>query len=598
LEGRIPGSIVEEIRDKSDIIDVISEYLTLKKAGRNFIGLCPFHKEKTPSFTVNRDKQIFYCFGCGEGGNVFSFLMKLNSQSFPEAVRYLAGKRGIVIPEGAVSRGEKERSDIKEQIFRVNQIAARYFSQNLFSQSGKAAREYLKKRGIGETVARNFQLGYAPDGWRYLAGFFEKEKIPLKLAEQAGLVASKADGKSSFYDRFRGRLIFPIEDIGGHIIAFGGRILGNGEPKYLNSPESPVYIKGKCLYGLNKTKDDIRKAGFVIIVEGYFDLLALWNAGVTNVVATLGTALTKEHVDLIRRYSDQAVAVFDPDAAGKKALARSIELFLTGNINAKAVILPDGYDPDQYIRTFGKGAFDEIVANAQSMVDYYIDSVIGKAGSVEEKLKTLHSTLPFIVHIDHAIERNLFIKRISEKLGIDQELLKAEVQRSLNSKTATPSVAAQVQDRGRVDQVELSLIHIMLEYPGKIPAIFQTGILNSLKSDEIIQFAEVLKEAFERNGSGGFDSPMLIDRLRTGMLRETLLGKMVNESPLDEKMADRILADTIKQMKRKDFRERQKSLEMKLSKAQEIGDLGMCNTLMGEIHKLQKEKEALSSRTV
>jgi len=590
LNGRIPGSIVEEIRDRADIVDVISEYLTLKKAGRNYIGLCPFHKEKTPSFTVNREKQIFYCFGCGEGGNVFSFLIKVNNQSFPEAVRYLARKTGIVIPEGTVTREEKERAGIKEQIIRVNQVAARYFSQTLLSNAGREAREYLKKREIGESVVREFHLGYALDGWRHLRDFLEKEKVSLKLAEQAGLIVSKADGKVSFYDRFRGRLIFPIEDIGGHVIAFGGRTIGSGEPKYLNSPESSAYVKGRCLYGLNKTKEDIRKAGFVIIVEGYFDFLALWSAGVTNVVATLGTALTKDHVDLIRRYTGQAVAIFDPDEAGRKALARSIGLFLTGNVNAKAVVLPEGHDPDQYIRKFGKEAFDKAVENAQSMIDYYIEAVIGKVGSVEEKLKTLRETLPFIVNIDNAIERNLFIKRVSEKLGVDQELLKKEIQRSLNSKTSTPERAPQTQDKSKDDQVELSLIHIMLEYPDKIPEVFQAGVLDYMTNTELRKFAEVLKDAFDRGEGVDFDSSMLIDRLEIGMVREKLLKKMIDDVPCDKKMVERILADNIRQIERKGFGEKHRLLHMELAKAREMGDHEMENSLMMEIMESAKRK--------
>jgi len=592
LKGRIPGGKIEEVRDRADIVDVISEYLTLRKAGRNFVGLCPFHKEKAPSFTVNRDKQIFYCFGCGEGGNVFSFLMKIDNLSFPEAVRSLARKKGIVIPEDVMTREERDRTSIKEQIIRVNQMATGHFSQNLFSQAGREAREYLKKREISEPVVREFHLGYALDGWRYLRDFLEKEKISVKLAEQAGLVVAKTDGKGSFYDRFRGRLIFPIEDSGGRVIAFGGRTIGKGEPKYLNSPESAVYVKGRCLYGLHKTKDDIRKAGFVIIVEGYFDFLALWNAGVTNVVATLGTALTKDHVDLIRRYTGHCIAVFDPDEAGKKALARSIELFMAGNIIAKVVVLPNGLDPDQYIRKFGKETFDKVVANAQSMIDYYIETVIGSVGSVEEKLKTVRDALPFIANIDSAIDRNLFIKRISEKLGIEQELLKREIQHFLSSKNRAPSHAPQVQDNGRVDQVELelSLIQIMLEYPGKIPEIFQAGVLDYLTNAELREFTDVLKAAFDREKGINFDSAMLVDRLETKTLREKLLKKMIDEVPVDEKMAEHILAENISQIKRKGFGEKNRLLHMKLAKAREMGDHEMENSLMAEILEIAKKK--------
>jgi DNA primase len=228
---------------------------------------------------VNRDKQIFYCFGCGEGGNVLTFVMKMSDMSFPEAVRHLAGKTGVIIPERVLTRHEKESSSLRNEVSRVNKMAAAYFSKNLFSQGGKEARDYLRKRGIQDEVIKEFGLGYALDGWRHLRDYFEKAGISLKLVNQSGLVIPKANGGGSFYDRFRRRLIFPIEDVGGSVIAFGGRIIGDGEPKYLNTSESPVYIKGRNLYGLNRTKEDIRKRGYVILVEGYFDLITLWAWG-------------------------------------------------------------------------------------------------------------------------------------------------------------------------------------------------------------------------------------------------------------------------------------------------------------------------------
>jgi len=594
VKGHIPGSTVEEVKGKADIVDLISEYVTLKKAGRNFVGLCPFHKEKTPSFSVNRDKQIFYCFGCGEGGNVVSFLMKVNHQSFPEAVRYLARKTGTVIPQGVMSREEKERFSLKEQINRVNKMAVRHFSQNLFSPAGAEAREYLAKREIRDSVIREYRLGYALDGWRHLKDFLEKGKVPLKLAEQAGLIILKADKGESFYDRFRGRLIFPIEDIGGNVVAFGGRIMGEGEPKYLNSPESPVYVKGRCLYGLNRTKDDIRQKGFAIIVEGYFDLLSLWNAGVANVVATLGTALTKDHVDLIRRYTGHVIVVFDPDEAGKKALERSLSLFLAGNINAKVVVLPDEHDPDQYVRTFGKEAFDELVAHAQSMVDYYIEKVIGKVGTLEDKMASVRNAVPFIVNIGDAIERNLFIKRISEKLGIDEGLLKKEVHRSSTAPSAVSAEGRGMEDKGKIDRIELSLIHIMLEYPRKIPEMVREEILNYLTNADLRKFLEDIKDAFDKHDDVAFDATLLVNHMNNDTIRQKLLKKMMDEAPYDEQMADCVLSDAIRQIKKKWYREKHKILKMKLVKAEERADQELCNSLLSEKEKLLRE-EALSS---
>ena len=591
MKGHIPSDKIEETKNQADIVGVISEYLTLKKVGRNFRGLCPFHKEKTPSFTVNYDKQMFYCFGCGEAGNVITFLMKINNISYPEAIRYLARKTGVIIPEGVTSREEKERIGLREQLGRVNQMAAVYFSKNLSSPAGKGAREYLKNRGMQDTtIIAEFRLGFALDGWRHLRDFLEREGVPLKLAEQAGLI-TKTDG-GDFYDRFRGRLIFPIEDVGGHVLAFGGRILGDGEPKYLNSPESPVYVKGRNLYGLAKTREAIRKKGYAILVEGYFDLIALVNAGITNVIAALGTALTKDQVELIRRYTRGVVAIFDPDEGGKRALARSLELFLAGNIEARAVILPDNYDPDKYVRVHGRESLEEIIAHAPYMVDYYIENIIGKKGdTIEDESDAVHEAVSFIANIDDAIKRNLFIKRVAEKLGIDQELLKREVRHTLIPSSIPKVNTSHGEDTGKADTVELSLINIMLEYPDKISAIIETDVLDYFMNEELRAFGKALHESLASNGkAGGLDTLLIVDRLDNEALRGRLLRLMMDESPYNDKVIDRLLADTIKQIKRKWYKEKHRTLRMKLIKAEKANDEDLCVYLLTEKKRLLREE--------
>ncbi len=588
LKGHITPDKIDEVKRKADIVDLVSEYVTLKKGGKNFLGLCPFHKEKTPSFTVNRDKQIFYCFGCGEGGNILTFLMKMSDMSFPEAVRHLAGKTGVVIPEKIMTRQEKESSGVRSEVSRVNKMAAAYFSKNLFSQAGKEARDYLKKRGMQDDVIREFGLGYAIDGWRHLRDYFEKTGISLKLVEQSGLVITKANGGGSFYDRFRGRLIFPIEDVGGSVIAFGGRIIGEGEPKYLNTSESPVYIKGRNLYGLNRTKEEIRKKGYAILVEGYFDLITLWASGIRNVIATLGTALTRDHVDLMRRYTSHVVAVFDPDEAGKKALTRSIELFLSGNMHAKGAVLPDGYDPDQYLRTRGKESFMEIIDEAQSLVDYYIENVIGKVATFEEKKGALKEAVSFIVHIDNARERDLFIKRVSEKLGLDQELLTKEVNLALQApgvKLADPSKEADID----IDAVELSIIHIMLEYPSMVPEIVKNNIFDCFMSVNMKSLAIKLADSYAKEGAKGFDASRFIQAIDNALIRKKLLRMMIDENPYDEKVIDRVTADAMKQVKRKWYKEKCRILKTRIKKAEENENHEGWVKLLEELQRLQRE---------
>ena len=590
MKGHITPDKIEEVKRRADIVDLVSEYVTLKKGGKNFLGLCPFHKEKTPSFTVNRDKQIFYCFGCGEGGNVLTFLMKMSEMSFPEAVRHLAGKTGIVIPERILTRQEKESSSVRNDVGRVNKMAAAYFSKNLFSQAGKEARDYLRKRGIQDDVIKEFGLGYALDGWRHLRDHFEKAGISLKLVEQSGLVIPKANGGGSFYDRFRGRLIFPIEDVGGSVIAFGGRIIGSGEPKYLNTSESPVYIKGRNLYGLNRTKEDIRKKGYAIIVEGYFDLITLWASGIRNVIATLGTALTRDHVDLMRRYTSHVVAVFDPDEAGKKALTRSIELFLSGNMHAKGVVLPDGYDPDQYLRKHGKESFTQIIDDAESLVDYYIENVIGKVATFEEKKDALREAVSFIIHIDNARERDLFIKRVSEKLGSDQQLLTKEVNLALKTPAEKKADASREPDIN-IDTVELSIIHIMLEYPSVVPEIVKKNIFDCFMSANLKSLAVKLADSYAKEGSKGFDASQFIQGIDNDLIRKKLLRMMIDENPYDEKVIDRVTADAMKQVKRKWYKERCRVLKTKIKKAEETDNQELWAKLLEELQRLQREEK-------
>lgn len=596
MQGLIPDHTIEEIKQRADIVDVVSEYVTLKKAGRNFLGICPFHKEKTPSFTVSREKQMFYCFGCGQGGHVFTFLMKMSNMSFPETARHLAKRTGIVIPEQrAATHGEKLQYGIHEQVNRINEMAAAYFVENLFSPVGAGAREYLKTRGIGDDIVKEFRLGYAEDVWRALRNYFERRKIPLALVAQAGLVVSRKEGEEGgdFYDRFRGRLIFPIEDAGGRVVAFGGRIIGQGEPKYLNSPETPVFSKGKNLYGLNRARDDIRMSGYAILVEGYFDLIALRNVGIVNVLATLGTALTKEQVGMLRRYTGHVAVLFDADEAGRRALERSLQLFLGGGIQAKAVVLPRGYDPDDYVRKFGKESLKNIIDRAPSMVDYYIENIVGKREALEEKRDAARDALSFMSGLDDAIERNLFLKRISEKLGIDQDVLKREA----IFYPASPSDSSLKNTRekavGDVDKVELSLILFMLEHPESMAQAREEAVLDYFSDNDLRGLGETMLTMLDEDGGQHLTASFLLERLTEGPLKKRFLNALFEERPYNEKVMTRFLTDTIKQIKRKWYKRRNRSLVRELVKAQERGDRDLCSRLLLEKEKLLREEKLI-----
>ena len=589
MKGFIPESKIEEIRNRADIVGIVSEYVTLRKAGRNHVGSCPFHKEKTPSFTVNSEKQIFYCFGCGQGGNAFAFLMKMNDMTFPEAMKHLADKLGIPIPDTR-DPAEKQHSRLKQKIYRINALARDFFTRHLASAEGRAARDYLGKQKIREEVIREFRIGYAPGGWRSLRDFFQKSGVALPLAEKAGLIIRKDTG--DYYDRFRGRVIFPIEDVQGNAIAFGGRVIGEGDPKYLNSPESPVYVKGQNLYGLNRSRDDIRRKDSVIVVEGYFDFLSLWNAGIQNVAATLGTALTAQHTDLIKRYTKNVFTLFDPDQGGRGALERSLGLFLSKNVHAKVVILPPEHDPDTFARSRGREALEKILSEARSAVDYYIDDMIGSGRTLEDHVDALRAAVPFMARIEDPVEKNLFIRRVSERLNIDLELLKAEVGKATGAKAdAGPAVQSRGGPRVDVDAVELSLVAMMVENPSRIDEASENRILDFFMNEPLRHLGSVRRDM--RESGRRINVADFIEGLENGTVRKRLLEQVLSEKPSDEQISGRLFTDTVRKVKLRWYKEKHKELKVKLLKAQERGDSERCNELLKEKERLLNEQKAL-----
>jgi DNA primase len=591
LKGDNPGDKVAEIKSRVDIVELISEYVALKKAGRNFLGLCPFHNEKTPSFTVSREKQIFYCFGCGERGDVFAFLMRLNNTTFPETLKFLANRTGVVLPNFSFSRNGKNELNAREQIIQINQVAADYYTGNLFSPTGKDSLKYLAERGLKESTIRIFGLGYALDGWRNLKNHLEQKRLPLKSAREAGLIIAKDDRSDMLYDRFRNRLMFPVKDIDGRIIAFGGRIMGKGEPKYLNSPESPAYTKGRQLFGLNQAKEAIRNSGYVILVEGYFDLIVLWDHGITNVVATLGTALTKDHVALIKRYADRVAVIFDSDEAGRKALARSVEMFIAAHIDARAVILPEGLDPDDFVRRYSGEALKAMVESAPSIVDYYIENVIGGGNSFEKKGEAAARAAVFITGIADTIDRNLFIKRVSEKLGIDQEILKNEVNKKSHPNLRKGSASKQ-PDGGAIG-LELKLIHLMMECPSVIPSIIESKVMEYFLSKDLKSIGQAwidyeLKEPAKPGNAISF-----IQKLDNSELEKILLKLLVNESPFQKEHLDSYTSDSIRQMKRRWYKEQYKNITERIMNAQASVAQTLVPELLKEKERLMREEKEL-----
>src|SRR5215470_12920222 len=361
---RFPQEFIDDLRRQADIVRIIQDYVTLKKAGANWVARCPFHKETKPSFSVNPSKEIFYCFGCQKGGSVFNFIMEIERVTFPEAIKIVAEKSGVPLPRMVDDSRFEARKRESDQVIELNQWAMQWWEDQLHSKAARSVREYLKERGLSDETARVFHLGFAPDSWDALSTQLRQKGATQQQLELSGLVVKKEEGGS--YDRFRGRLMFPVFDAQGKPIAFGGRTLDlEAEPKYLNSPETPAYTKGRHLYGLQLTRDEIRRQTFAILVEGYLDLIVPYQYGVRNVVANLGTALTPEQVKLLGRFARKVVVNYDGDRAGVQAAKRAIETLLAEDLEVKVLVLPDNADPDDFIRKHGVSEYNRRRGEAQ-----------------------------------------------------------------------------------------------------------------------------------------------------------------------------------------------------------------------------------------
>ena len=418
----IPNDKLEQIREQACIEDIISKYVpSLKKKGKDFLGLCPFHKEKTPSFSVVPDKKMFYCFGCHTGGNVFTFISKVEKLDFIESVKFVAKLIGFHLEDDRARDDNSKRS----LAFKLNNYALSFFKNNLVSPRGRLGLNYLLKRGVSKEAIKDFQIGYAFDSWDYLTARLQKNKSQLNLAQQLGLITLvKKEGRTRYYDRFRNRVIFPILDINNKTIAFGGRIIGEGEPKYLNSPESEFFKKREILYGLNLAKSSIREMDRAIVVEGYLDVIGCHQAGLKNVVAPLGTALTTNQLKLLSRFCKEIILLFDADSAGIRAALKSIDLIEDLNLKVKVAMLPE-QDPFDYILSSGPRSFMAVVDSALEPIEFQILEIV-KNRSNEDRLSSLIKIFKVIARINFATERNYYLQRASSLLGIDENSLRTD----------------------------------------------------------------------------------------------------------------------------------------------------------------------------
>ncbi|NCO65484.1 MAG: DNA primase [Candidatus Aquicultor secundus] len=484
-KGRIKDEDVNAVRERSNIVDVVSDYVALKKKGRLFWGLCPFHQEKTASFKVDPAAQLFHCFGCGEGGNVFSFVMKVEHLEFPEAVGLLADRVGYELHYDTKSAPESLK---KSRILEANRFASMFYQYILLkTNEGSRGRLYLKKRGLNDDVVKRYGLGLAPQAWSSVGNYLAKKGFSQAELVEAGLVIK---GSKGYYDRFRARLIFPITDIRGRVIAFGGRIIDSGEPKYLNSPETPVYHKSSTLYGLHVAKNEIVRLGTVLVVEGYTDVIALAQAGISNVVATLGTAFTAEHMKLLKRFAERVILVFDADTAGIKA-AESVGSYLSefrlpkmealrdleegsaSGIDVRVVILPHKQDPADYIGSHSADSFRKLVDDAEPFFDFYLTREVDKynISEIRQKEQAAVAGFKLIATLEHPASQKAYLSKIAQRLGLDEEALTVKFNAMFKRGAAVRSEAKETLLDPQ-EKTERIILHLALKYPeirGKIP---------------------------------------------------------------------------------------------------------------------------------
>ena len=464
LKYSIPENIIDEVRDRTDIVEVVSKFVSIKKVGKNFKGLCPFHSEKTPSFTVSSEKRIYHCFGCGAGGNVFKFVMEVQNISFVDAVRQFAESAGVLIPQANKGNLNDPKYQEREALKKANELAANYF-QSLFKESGKglAARDYLKGRHFTGEILDQYKIGWAIPEWRGLTNHLRKtSNLSRKTVLQSGLVIEKEEG-SSVYDRFRGRVIFPIQDAHGSVIGFGGRAISESDqPKYLNSPETPLYQKSQVLFGMNLAKQAIRKEDQAILVEGYLDQMRATQYGVLNTVATCGTALTAKQAAMLRNYASSVVMVFDSDNAGRDAADKGFEVLQEKGLQVKIVFLPEGKDPDSYIHENGVKKFLEKIKTAKPYLESYIDGVITRknGNSTSELAKMANQVVPMLRKVQNLVERNSLVEYFSSEAKIDDAAFLMELKKSFSKNQSRVEVLETKTDS--VLRLERHLVQLIL----------------------------------------------------------------------------------------------------------------------------------------
>jgi DNA primase len=601
--GFFSEEIVSEIRDRSNILEVISDYVALKKAGKNYRGLCPFHSEKTPSFMVNEEKQIFHCFGCGEGGDVFTFLIKVGHFSFPQVVEELAKRYGVKLPSRQLSAAQKKEMTKKEALFQMNQVALEYFRDLLTQRrEGEEGRRYLSQRGITQEIISDHQLGTSTDRWDGLVRHLQGKKVSLELAWELGLIFPKKKVGSStlqegWYDAFRGRILFPIFDLHQRVVGFGGRIIKEGQPKYLNSPESSIYHKGEVLYGLQVAKRYATEKDRVMIVEGYFDLLTLHQFGLKHSVATLGTALTTQHIRTLKRYTKNLITLFDADQAGVQATLRSLPLFLEEEVTGYTVVLPKGEDPDGFLRKGNLEDFGKKVERAVPLIDFFFDRLMKTHDlkSIDGKVKVAKEGVALLCKIPNKIRRNFYTKALAERLDIQESYLYEMLQFPSKVSSKTGEDFKKSSSERVFPKSEEIVIRLMVQHPELIPTLSREGIFKEFESPILQKMAEILKELYQKKGR--LDLPEALAHFEED-LKARLCEFAFRENGLEGGDWVKILQDCVQKIREKRLKREKDELMKKIREAERQQEGKRLAPLLKEHQELAKREKSLQKGSV
>ena len=596
---RLPRGFADDVKNQSDIVRVISDYVSLKKRGANYMACCPFHSEKTPSFSVSQPKGLYKCFGCGAGGSVFDFVMRIEGCQFPEAVRIVAEKSGIPVPAVDETEDYKKVQHDREVVLRLNDLAAKFFEMNLLDdEAGATARAYVESRGISDETRALFRLGYAPDSWDSLIYFLRDNGASDEDLTVSGLVVPKDTG--GFYDRFRGRLMFPIADSQGRVIAFGGRVMGEGEPKYLNSPETAVYTKGRNLFGLAFSKNDIRNAGYAILVEGYLDCIIPYQAGIRNIVASLGTALTDNQVRLLRRYMDapQIIVNFDPDSAGQNATMRSIEMLLTEGFKVNILKMPTDDDPDEYVRAYGGDAFRALLKTTQPYIEYIIDMTVAKHDITRPagKVEAVNAIMPHLARMRDKVARADYADQIANRLKVDSRVIRDEMRRVAVNRQQTLD-PKRLRVAADVTPAERQLLELILAH-----ADVRRAIVTNLQQEDYADlamgsvFAAIVH--VEREGlEPDFDT--LSARLESDEERATLPALLMSDlewaGGLEFETLFKKATEALSSLRRKQIERRLEVIQIEITQAERDQNEARILELFQEKAALKRRKLAIAA---